>query len=160
MSIRRMAFLAFITVIVSLGIPEVRSATGIQWQRTFGGTDGDSAAALCLTSDGGYLVGGYSYSSVSGSKTAQGFGLGDFWVTRLDASGAALWDKSFGGANFEGITAIAATADGGFILGGCSYSDASGNKTAANFGSGDFWVVKLDSSGNKQWDAYWYPSRN
>src|SRR6185369_13969456 len=44
------------------------------------------------------------------------------------------------------------TSEGGYILGGRSASGVSGNKTTANFGSNDVWLVKLDASGNKQWE--------
>src|SRR5439155_508025 len=44
------------------------------------------------------------------------------------------------------------TADGGFILAGSSDSPASGNKTSPNINSEDYWVLRLDASGNKLWE--------
>jgi len=131
---------------------QAQTAAGIQWERSFGGSEKDFAIAAEPTSDGGYVLGGYSYSDASGNKTSAAYGLGDYWVVKLDANGNKQWDRSFGGTSFDGINALQQTADGGYILGGISFSDVSGNKASANYGFGDYWVVKLDASGNKQWD--------
>jgi hypothetical protein len=96
-------------------------------------------------SDGGFLLGGGSSSGANGNKTSANFGGVDFWTVRLDANGNKLWDASFGGANddaFYNLSTVA-TSDGGFLLAGDSQSGATGNKTTANFGGADFWVVKL-----------------
>src|SRR5215216_6330611 len=62
------------------------------------------------------------------------------------------WQRAFGGTNFDAANVVAITSDGGCIVGGLSCSGATGNKTSANFGSADFWVVKLDANGARQWD--------
>src|SRR5262245_48713199 len=62
------------------------------------------------------------------------------------------WDKTFGGSGYEDFKSLQQTSDGGYILGGRSDSGISGNKTQASKGSGDYWVIKLDASGNKTWD--------
>lgn len=41
----------------------------IQWQQSFGGTNHDGARVVKQTSDGGYVLGGYSLSGISGNKT-------------------------------------------------------------------------------------------
>src|SRR3954454_17930610 len=61
------------------------------------------------------------------------------------------WQKSYGGNDDEWLQAMQKTSDGGFIVGGPSRSGVSGTKTTANFGDFDFWVLKLDSNGNKLW---------
>ncbi len=132
----------------------------LQWERSFGGTDADFSHVGQTTSDGGYIVGGYSYSEISGNKTSANFGSGDFWVVKLDASGNKQWDRSCGGTNLDRITSLRQTSDGGYILGGISFSDASGNKASSNYGAADYWVVKLDAAGNKQWDASYGGSSN
>jgi hypothetical protein len=107
------------------------------------------------TRDGGYIAGGYSWPGAGGTKTETGYGDNDFWVTRLDASGNPLWDRCFGGTSYELLTSLAETTDGGFILAGQSESGVSGNKTSPGRGGGfsDFWIVRIDSNGNKLWDA-------
>ncbi len=128
-------------------------ASGIkQWDRSFGGSGDDWLNSVQQTTDGGYLLGGQSASGVSGNKTNAGFGSYDYWVVKLDADGNKQWDKSFGGADYDDLLCLKKTSDGGCVLGGFFNSGVSGNKTNAGFGYVDYWVVKLDSSGNKQWD--------
>jgi hypothetical protein len=124
----------------------------VQWERSFGGADTDFGSVAATTRDGGYILGGYSYSEISGVKESAHYGGGDFWIVKLNSSGARQWDASFGGENYEGIHALQQTADGGYILGGVSFSGLSGNKSAVQHGEGDFWIVKVDSSGAKEWD--------
>ena len=87
------------------------------------------------TSDGGYIVAGYTAS----------FGAGgcDFWVIKLNASGDPLWQKTYGGTNDDCSYSIQETSYGGYIVAGETRS----------FGAGeyDFWVIKLDASGDPLW---------
>jgi hypothetical protein len=63
-----------------------------------------------------------------------------------------LWDKTIGGNSFEDEVKVIPTSDGGYMVAGSSYSDASGDKTENSKGSFDYWVIKLNDSGVKQWD--------
>ncbi|HEX2533656.1 MAG TPA: hypothetical protein VHK69_07970 [Chitinophagaceae bacterium] len=122
------------------------------WTRTFGGSEAEYPGGVIATTDGGYLVYASSYSPVSGNKTAPLKGGYDFWLIKLDASGNKQWDKSYGGnSDDQALTAIA-TEDGGYLVGGTSRTDANGDKSGASRGSYDYWILKLDASGNKQWD--------
>lgn len=123
-----------------------------QWSKSFGGSGSDYLYSLQQTRDGGYFLGGWSDSSVSLTKTNAGFGGYDYWVVKLDTNGSKQWDKSYGGSITEILLCAQQTGDGGFILGGYSSSGVSGNKTTASFGFDDYWVVKLDAAGNKQWE--------
>jgi len=122
------------------------------WDKSFGGSDMDALFCLEQTSDGGFILGGESYSPPSGDKTSPNYGGFDFWIVRLDPSGTKLWERSFGGSLDEGVTSVQQTTDGGFIVGGSSGSDPSGNKTSPKYGNYDLWVVRLDASGNKLWE--------
>jgi hypothetical protein len=124
----------------------------VLWNRLFGGSAGDQLFDLQPTSDGGFVLGGWSSSGVEGTKTSPNYGGYDFWVVRLDAKGNQLWDRSFGGLGNDGIYGLQQTSDGGYILGGASESAVGGNKTSANRGMYDFWLVRLDANGNKLWD--------
>src|SRR6185369_1936860 len=101
---------------------------------------------------------GVSLSSPGGNKTNINYGLNDLWLVRISTNGTKLWDKSFGGTENDELLSLEVTSDGGFILGGFSFSDVSGNKTNANLGprnptiSTDFWIVRTDANGNKLWD--------
>lgn len=121
------------------------------WQSVAGGTGVEELSAMVLTSDGGILLGGRSNSGISGNKTADSFGTFDYWVVKMDSLGNVLWDKNYGGADADILKAIQPTQDGGFILGGISQSNISGNKTEDSKGSGDMWILKIDVEGNILW---------
>ena len=123
-----------------------------QWDKSFGGSGYDAIYVEQQTSDGGYILGGGSYSGVSGNKSSPGFGSNDYWIVKIDANGSKQWDKSYGGNGGDAFCALVQTSDGGYLLGATSDSGVSGNKTSAGFGSNDFWLVKIDANGNKQWD--------
>lgn len=123
-----------------------------QWDKAFGGTGTEYSYSLQPSNDGGYIIGGYSDSGITGSRTQASRGDFDYWVVKMDANGTKLWDKAYGGTKGELMRAMLPTSDGGFLLGGYSYSDIGGEKTEANRGGGDYWVVKIDANGNKLWD--------
>jgi hypothetical protein len=130
------------------------------WDKTLGGNGNDYGNAITATNDGGVVIAGWSGSGAGGDKTEASRGGSDYWVVKLNSSGQKVWDKTLGGsANDYGYT-IAATGDGGFVVAGYSSSGADGDKTEASRGYDDFWVVKLNSSGQKAWDkrlgASWY----
>ncbi len=133
-------------------ILKLNSSGEIVWQKTYGGAQPEFYAYVVQTTDGGYFVGGYSESDVSGDKTDPTKGQRDFWVLKLDSSGEIVWQKSIGGSLLELLTAAFQTADGGFLVGGYSSSGISGDKTENNRGETDNWIVKLDPSGNVTWD--------
>ena len=106
------------------------------WDKTFGGSNNDMAESITATTDGGYIVAGWTGSF--------GAGILDFWVIKLDAEGNKIWDKTFGGSNLDYASSIITTSDGGYMIAGMTESYGSGKS--------DFWIIKLDAKGNKQWD--------
>jgi hypothetical protein len=135
-------------------IVTVDARGNIEWDKTYGGSSYDAPVSIITTRDNGYLVAGYSYSGISGDRTAPPRGTGispDLWIIKLDSLGNKIWDKAYGGEDDEIGGSIKETNDG-FILGGYSYSGISGDKTEASRGEYDYWVLKLDKQGNKVWD--------
>ena len=124
----------------------------IQWQNTIGGNSNDYLARVLQTSDGGYILGGNSQSNISGDKTENCIGGEDMWIVKIDNLGNLQWQNTIGGSHFDQFGSFAQTNDGGYILGGTSRSDSSGDKTENSYGVDDYWVVKIDSSGEIQWD--------
>ncbi len=135
-------------------IVKVDSLGNKEWDKTYGGTNDDRIFSACETSDGGYILGGYSLSGIGGNKTKVNWGDYDYWIVKVDSSGNMLWDQDFGGSGLDFLHSLQETDDHGFILGGLSMSGISGNKTTPTWGPNntDFWVIKSDSLGNKQWE--------
>jgi len=123
-----------------------------KWDHTYGGSGSDRTTGIIETSDGGFLVAGHSNSDSSFDVSETSRGGNDYWVVRTDSLGNKLWDKRFGGSIEENLWYIDETSDGGFVLGGFTASDSSGDISEPSKGSLDFWVVRIDASGNKIWD--------
>ncbi|MEO6166763.1 MAG: hypothetical protein ABIO98_04530, partial [Chitinophagales bacterium] len=123
----------------------------IEWQNTIGGNGYDYLYDIIQTTEGSYLVAGHSFSGISGDKTEANQGSSDYWILMLDASGNIEWQNSIGGSSDEYLYSVIQTTDGGYLLGGDSYSGLSGDKNEASKGGLDYWVVKLDGTGNIEW---------
>jgi hypothetical protein len=129
-------------------------ATGnTSWQKLLGGSGNEEAYGIQATADGGCLVSGRSSSSNTGTLTGvSSNGALDLWILKLNPSGNIQWQKLYGGANDEGLARIQVTSDGGSIVSGYSSSSNTGNLTGLiNAGSFDSYILKLDASGNIQW---------
>jgi len=124
----------------------------IQWQNTIGGSISDRARSIKQTPDGGYIIGGYSASFISGDKTEDPIGANDYWILKLDSTGTVQWDNTIGGTGSDTLFSIELTSDGGYLLGGSSESGISGDKTEPNRGGDDYWIVKIDGNGSIIWD--------
>jgi len=128
-----------------------QSSPGIQWQKSLGGTEDEQAQSIQQTSDGGYIASGYSGSNdgdVSGNHANA-----DCWITKLNSNGTIQWQKSLGGSIYEVGSSIRQTTDGGYIVSG--YTNSNDGDVSGFHGPGagllDFWVIKLDATGNIQW---------
>lgn len=129
-------------------------ANGVkQWDATFGGSSNDQLTEICITDEGGFMLGGYSNSNISGDKSQTSQGYADYWIVKTDANGVKQWDARFGGNKDDLLYSLQQTADGGYILGGSSFSGLSGDKTQESQGARDYWTVRTDANGIKQWDA-------
>ncbi|WP_439883330.1 hypothetical protein ACSX1A_09175 [Pontibacter sp. MBLB2868] len=140
-------------------IIKVDAQGNLEWEKTFGGNSSDLLREIIQTSDGGYLLGGASSSGVSGEKGGASRGETDFWVIKLDTEGNIEWDRTYGGNTVDWLTQLQQTNDGGYILGGFSDSDVSGEKSEPNWGDiddynvgRDYWIIKIDADGKKEWD--------
>jgi hypothetical protein len=124
----------------------------VTWQKTFGGDYADLLRAVVPTTDGGYMVGGYSNSPQSGDKTNTNFGEGgDYWILKLNDKGDIAWQQTIGGDKDDQLNALLQTPDKGYLLGGNSNSNATQSKSSNSEDGTDFWVLKLDEKGTPQW---------
>jgi hypothetical protein len=139
-------------------IVKTDSLGNMQWDKRYGGEDDETLYETVITDDGGYLLAGIARSQISGDKSQVGrdtfpYIIGDYWVVKIDPLGNKLWDKCFGGYGSDQLRAVAKAKDGGFVLAGYVGSGAEGDITEGNRGLGaDYWIIKIDSLGNKQWD--------
>ena len=142
-----------------LWVAKLDAIGNLIWQRSLGGLEDDGAHSVLQTSEGGYLVAGFSQSN-SGDVTGHigEIGYNDCWVVKLSADGTMEWQRSLGGTSTDYVHTILETPDGGYIFIGDSYSndyDVSGNH-----GKSDIWVVKLDSTGDIEWQNSYGGSEN
>jgi len=123
------------------------------WDRTIEGNDsGDRLTSLVETSDGGFVMAGYSESGIGTDKSEANIGGSDYWVVKLDSVGNQLWDRTLGGTGDEQPEAIVELPNGTILVGGLSFSLNGGNRTALSRGLADYWVVNLDVDGTILWD--------
>lgn len=122
------------------------------WDHSFGGNSSEELRSLVETPDGGFLLAGESYSFPSGNKTSTRFGDYDWWVIRVNGNGSEVWQRSYGGTDYDILREVNRTADGGFLLSGSSYSRTNGTKTGRWYGRSDYWMVRINGSGDQLWD--------
>jgi len=130
----------------------------LEWERSFGGTDGDYVSGVVQNSAGGYYVSGYTQSN-DGDVAGNHGGVYDAWVFRLDVQGNLLWQRTMGGTDRDVFFGLTEDHDGGVICTG--YSASVDGDLPGNNGGGDLWVVDLDSTGSLQWqDNYGHVSND
>lgn len=132
----------------------------IEWQKTIGGIYYDVLRSVYQTSDGGYVLGGYSNSPASGEKTEDNLGDGDYWIVKLNANGDIEWDKTFGGDGDDELFVLTPTNDKGFLIGGSSNSEISNTKLVQNTNERDWWLIKLSEKGDIQWQQTYDIDKN
>jgi len=107
------------------------------WERTYGTGASDAARSVVASDGAGYVTAGWTKATASGNE--------DFYVLSVDEVTRQLWDQTFGGDDIDYAWSISPTLDAGFIVGGLTYSFGAGNS--------DIQLVKLDGSGNIQWNT-------
>lgn len=133
-------------------IVKIDETGSTQWTAMYGGFENDIARQIIQTDDGGYLVIG---SSLSNMGPTYGYynGYWDIYILKLSAEGDKQWDAMYGGYGEDYARSVVQTTDGGYILAGTTGS-YNINPTYNN-GDGwkDYYVIKLNSGGMKEWDA-------
>ena len=117
----------YLVALNALGVP--------QWSRTIGGIGVETAQDLIILADGG--------SMIVGSTSSQGAGGYDGYLVRTDANGDMLWERTFGGTDWDLLNDIKQVSEDRFLLTGQTYSNG---QTA---GSG--WIMLVDATGEAVW---------
>ncbi len=133
-----------------------------QWDKTYGGSGDDQATAISKTTDGGYIISGFTGSD--DGDVSENAGFHDYWIVKISVSGDIEWEKSFGFAGQDQAFQVIQTADGGYFATGfldVGLADGGGNdllenqnKRAGQHSLGDYWGIKMDANGNKIWRRY------
>jgi len=118
-----------------IAIYKLNSSGNKIWFKHYGGTDNDRGYSIHQTSDGGYIVTGYTESYTYGGE--------DFAIYKLNSNGGKVWFKHYGGSDDDRGYSIQQTSDGGYVVAGYNKS--------YTYGNNDFAIYKLDSSGSKVW---------
>ncbi len=128
-------------------IVKLSNIGAIEWQKALGSSGWDNARSVELTADGGYMVAGQAGLN-DGDVSGNHGGL-DFWVVKLNSVGDIEWQKPLGGSSDDNALSIKSSSDGGYIVVGETRSN-DGDVSGFN-GNVDFWVAKLNSSGDIEW---------
>ena len=106
------------------------------WNKTFDRSSVDRGYSGQETSDGGYIIAGYTFDSGSWR---------DGWLIKTDSAGTEMWNRTFGGSGDDEAYSVQQTSDDGYIVTGYT-------KTEKWYGIANVWLIKTDSAGNKLWD--------
>ena len=117
------------------------------WIKTFGGSGNEYSTAVAATTDGGFIVAGYT-TSTDGDVLGNHGGK-DAWVFKVNKDGTIVWQKTLGGSANDVANAILLTANGDILVAGSTTS--TDGDVAGNHGNEDGWVVKLSAAGNLLW---------
>ncbi|GGB98942.1 hypothetical protein GCM10011325_27700 [Dyadobacter sediminis] len=127
----------------------------LQWENTIGGPGTDDLTTVLQTKDGGYMLCGSSDGGAGSDKsvgTLGGNGENDIWIVKISADGIKQWDKTIQGLTQDQAADMIQTSDGGYVIAANSRSGTGADKADSNKGFVDYWIIKLDENGVKQWD--------
>jgi len=120
--------------------PPLAAGGSIEWQNTFGGNNVDYGYSVQQTTDGGYIIAGYTYTDSAAPN--------DYWriyLVKTDASGNLIWDKTLGVSDADDFGySVQQTSDGGYIIAGQTRSSPLQNDN-------NLLLVKTDAGGNSLW---------
>lgn len=128
-------------------IVKADSTGSVIWQNTVGGSSNDIPSNMEVDGNGNCIVTGRSLSNMSGEKSENSLGSYDYWVMKIDNTGALVWENTIGGSGLDDSRGIVINGDGSCIVSGTSNSPISGDKNEASFGFVDMWILKIAGPG-------------
>lgn len=125
------------------------SDTIIVWDKTIGGNKDDVPKGAFLTEDNNQIIiYGLSESTISGEKTESCRGMWDYWLVAIDTNANILWQKTFGGSNYDLPMDMLMLGHNHYVVAGSSQSPISGDKTENTRGGRDFWILEISTTMN------------
>jgi PKD repeat protein/pimeloyl-ACP methyl ester carboxylesterase len=142
----KIAYKSIITIVLvglfvslmSTSVVNAQEAPEVEWEKTFGGSGSDYSNSVQQTTDGGYIIAGGTDSFGAGNYY-------DVYLIKTDASGGKLWEKTFGGNDYDKGYSVQQTTDGGYIIAG-------GTMSLDNPNDYDVYLIKTDFFGNRLWE--------
>lgn len=128
-------------------VVKTNASGSIDWEKSYGGTGFDYGYSIQQTTDGGFIVAGYSESN--DGDVLLNNGGGDSWIMKLNNTGVIQWQKNYGGSMNDNAQCIRQTIDGGYIVAG--NSESSDGDVVNSKGGSDCWILKLDDFGMIDW---------
>lgn len=127
------------------------SVGNVVWKKNYGGTKTDILTSFEFTSDGNIILAGMTNSNDGDIKNYHsGLDKVDAWILKLDLNGNIIWSKCYGGWWDEYANSVHQTSDGGYII--AAQCDGDDGDVTDTKGSGDYWLIKIDSIGNLIWE--------
>ncbi|MGB5667212.1 MAG: hypothetical protein WBM53_10220, partial [Maribacter sp.] len=117
------------------------------WERSFGGSGIEISYDIAKTNDNGYVITGNTFSN--DNDVSKNHGESDVWLIKIDDGGNLVWEKTYGGTQFDAAQGVTSSLDGGYIIAGNSKS--SDINTTDNAGENDIWVLKIAANGEMIW---------
>ena len=108
----------------------------VEWNRTYGGSEDESAFSVVATSDGCYALAGETESFGAGSE--------DVWLVKTNASGYMEWNRTYGGIYEDIVHSVVEVSGGGYAIAGMT--------TSFSVAGDDVWLVKTNAYGNVEWN--------
>lgn len=120
----------------------------IIWKKSFGGSDDEAAQDVRQTSDGGFIVTGWTNSTDGDVQNVTEQGT-KYWIIKLSANGSLEWQKTYR-RSFRDISySIEQTSDNGYVIVGSTIEP---DGEFSDLESRDYWIIKMDSLGTWEWD--------
>ncbi len=122
----------------------------IFWQKCLGGTGWEDGFSIISTSDGNLLMAGIASSDTIDGQATGWRGDFDGWLVKMDTSGNVLWQKYYGGSSSDYLYSVIESSDGNYVAAG--FTRSTDGDISNPLGSSDYWLIKVDTSGNLLWE--------
>jgi len=117
-------------------LARINASGNVSWIKTYGGSGEERGYFVTTTSDGGYIVTGWTNSFGAGGD--------DLYLIKTDALGEVIWNRTYGGDGDDWGESVVQTEDGGYIIAGKTSSFGAGER--------DFYLIKVNASGELMWN--------